>query len=465
MNDTQTVPPVPEKKRGKIMEKIATLVKVAVIGVLVLVLLVPLAMINSTMRERMARYHEAVREVTSTWGEQQSIVGPILIVPYKYERTVMKPGKDGKPRRVEEEAEGLAHFLPDELQVDCGLAHKILHRGIYKAVVFGGKVGLKGKFEKPDLKQFGVKREKDIQWEKARLVLAVSDMRGTREEVAVEFAGRTCKVEPGCELVGAGAGVTASLSEEFFGKGPLVFDVALSLNGSGGIRFAPVGKQTSAKVNSEWPDPSFQGDILPTEREVTDKGFSALWEVSYYGRDYPQAWTRVDRSSPVDFGSMRSSLFGVDLIDVVDTYRFVERSIKYGMLFIVLVFTAFFLFEVMSSVKVHPFQYLLVGAALSLFYLALLSLSEVVTFGIAYLAGAAASTLIVSLYSAKILKGSGRGLRVFTGLSAVYGILYVILRQQDYSLLYGTIGLFAALAIVMYTTRNVDWYAKDRNEG
>lgn len=461
---SEGVPPVRLKKSSRIMEKVATLTKVAVIGILVLVLLIPLGMIRRTMQERQYRYDQAVREVTATWGEQQEIIGPILVVPYSYERRVVKPGKDGRPVSIEEDAVGYAHFLPEKLDVSSELKHKILHRGIYEAVVFGGDVKVAGFFARPDFRQFGVERDKNIQWDKAYLTLAVSDMRGTREEIQVTFAGKACKVEPGCSLKDAGAGITAVLTKECFGADKLEFDVKLSLNGSGGIRFAPVGKQTFSRVISDWPDPSFQGGILPTERQITDKGFDAVWEVSYYGRNYPQAWTTADGGSQVGSSVMRDSLFGVDLINVVDSYRFVERSIKYGMLFIVLVFTAFFLFEVMSSLKVHPFQYVLVGAALCLFYMALLSLSEVVSFGRAYGIGALASELMISLYSAKILKSRARGVKVFAGLGAVYGVLYVILRQQDYSLVYGTVGLFAALAIVMYTTRNVDWYAKDRGE-
>lgn len=459
---TEGLPPVMARKGGRIMEKVATLIKVAVIGVLVLVLLIPLGMIRRTMQERQYRYDEAVQEVTATWGEKQEIIGPILVVPYNYERTVIKPGKDGKPVRFEEDAVGYAHFLPETLEVSSDLKHKVLYRGIYEAVVFGGDVKITGVFARPDLKQFGVERDRNIQWDKAYLTLAVSDMRGTREEILVEFAGKACRVEPGCSLKDAAAGVTAMLNEESFKADKLGFDVSLSLNGSGGIRFAPVGKQTQARVISGWPDPSFQGGILPTERQITDKGFDAVWEVSYYGRNYPQAWTTAESGARVGYSTIRDSLFGVDLISVVDSYRLVERSIKYGMLFIVLVFTAFFLFEVMSSLKVHPFQYVLVGAALCLFYLAVLSLSEVVSFGWAYGTGALASSLMISLYSAKILQSRRRGVKAFAGLGAVYGILYIILRQQDYSLVYGTVGLFVALAIVMYTTRNVDWYAKDR---
>ena len=460
MDDMNGVAPV--KAGAKIMAKVGTMVKVAVVGVLILVLLVPLGMIKQVVRERSGRYNAAVRQVTATWGQKQVIAGPVLVVPYGYEKTIVKTGRDGQATSVEVGAVAYAHFLPDELNVESVLDSKILHRGIYEAVVYGGDVNLKGKFARPDLEQFDVKKSRDIHWDKAYITLAVSDMRGTRKEVVISFAGKPCKVEPGCRLAGASSGVTAALTRDLLEDKEMEFDVTLSLNGSEGIRFAPVGKKTVAKVSSPWPDPSFQGGVLPTERKISEAGFEAMWELSYYGRGYPQSWTTAVGESRVDTDIIYRSVFGVDLINVVDSYRFVERSIKYGMLFIVLVFTAFFLFEVMSAVKVHPFQYILVGAALCLFYLALLSLSEVIAFGLAYGIGATAAVLMISLYSSKMLKSKSRGFKVFLGLSAVYGILYVILRQQDYSLLYGTIGLFVALAVVMYTTRNVDWYAKDK---
>jgi inner membrane protein len=219
--------------------------------------------------------------------------------------------------------------------------------------------------------------------------------------------------------------------------------------------------QNTVTIKSKWPDPHFRGTFLPTERKIGADGFEAVWKVSYYGRSYPQQWSSLDGAGMIARDALNASLFGVDLITVVDSYRYVERSIKYGILFIVLVFTTFFLFEILAAIRIHPFQYTLVGVALCLFYLALLSLSELIPFGRAYLAGAAAATLMITAYSATALKSGLRALLVCIGLSGIYGFLYVILREQDYSLLIGTIGLFIALAIVMFATRGIDWYARD----
>jgi len=242
---------------------------------------------------------------------------------------------------------------------------------------------------------------------------------------------------------------------------PVKFRVELTLKGSRGIRLAPVGESNRVKLSSPWPDPSFQGAFLPTERTVTPEGFTGLWEVSYYGRGYPQQWTDREGAGPARGVSLHGALLGVDLISLLDVYRYVERSIKYGALFIALVFTAFFLFEALARVRVHPFQYTLVGAALCLFYLALLSLSEFMAFGRAYLIGAAASTAAIAWYSAAALRSGRRSALLAAGIALTYGFLYVILRLQDYSLLLGTAGLFLVLVLVMGVTRRIDWYARE----
>jgi inner membrane protein len=154
----------------------------------------------------------------------------------------------------------------------------------------------------------------------------------------------------------------------------------------------------------------------------------------------------------------------VNFLSGIDAYRNVERAIKYGMLFLVLVFAAFFLFELMSGLRIHPFQYALVGAALCLFYLGLLSLSEFIPFGLSYLAASAVTTLLIWLYSVKVLKSGKRTLIIVGLLAAIYGFLYVALQLQDYSLLFGTAGLFTVLAVVIFLTRNIDWYTRDQSQ-
>ncbi len=446
----------------------STIFRMGVLLVLVLLFLIPLAMIRSVLGERLSRRNEAIANITSTWGASQTVCGPVLIVPYHYRVTVPRfspTGSQAPAPAVEETRTGYAHFLPQDLTVTGALAPSVLHRGIYEAVVYSGTLEISGRFDKPSFDDWHIAAE-DIVWDDAVVTMGITDLRGANETVTLTWDDHPVRMVPGSKLDVFPSGIHARL-----GAGILPgtststpFTLKLTLNGSSGIRLAPLGEQTRVTLKSTWPDPSFAGTFLPTDRRVDAAGFDATWKVSYYGRSLPQQWISQDTAHGLTQGSVQQSLFGVDLIDVVDTYRYVERSIKYGVLFMVLVFTAFFLFEVLAGIRVHPFQYTLVGMALSLFYLALLSLSEVMSFGAAYATGSAAATLLIAGYSGAVLKRLSRTLIVTMELVVIYGFLFMILRLQDYSLLFGTAGLFAALAIVMYVTRNIDWYARDREQ-
>jgi inner membrane protein len=418
------------------MGRFSTASKMAAIGFLTLALLVPLVMVQSVLQERLERRNEAVTEITATWGGEQVVLGPVLVLPHK---------------------DGRAFFLPATFKAEVTLDPQRLHRGIYESVVYGGTIHLTGIFAQPSFDGLGID-PMGVRWDEAQVVLAVSDLRGAKEALALSFSGVAVALEPGSGLDGFPNGVHARLKGIMIPAGGAPFDVTFTVNGSRGLRFAPVGVGNDIVMASSWPDPSFQGAFLPTRRDVGPAGFTARWQMSYYGRSYPQQWT--DRAGP-QASSLKASLFGVDLVKVVDSYRYVERSIKYGVLVIALTFTAFFLVEVLAAFRIHPFQYALVGAALCLFYLGLLALSEVLPFGAAYWTGAAAAIVTIALYAVKALKSGARGVTAGAGLTAVYGFLYVVLRLQDYSLLVGTAGLFLVLALVMYVTREIDWYARD----
>ena len=438
----------------------ATVLKMAAITILGLLLLIPLSMVRSVLTERLARRDLAISEITSTWGKPQVIVGPVLIVPYKYTRKVWKDQVvSGRAEQIEvsESLSGRAFFLPTALKVDGRLSPSRLHRGIYEAVVYDGTVSLSGSFARPTFEEWKADLQQ-ILWDEAELALSVTDMRGAKESLSITLADKVIPLNPGARIDGFPGGVYAQIQGLEQLPETIPFEMNLTLRGSRSLRFAPVGVNNDVQLASAWPDPSFQGGFLPTERKVGPEGFSAHWQVSYYGRSYPQQWTE---KNPVKPAAVTESLFGVDLLAVMDSYRFVERSIKYGILLIALLFICFFLFEILAAVRIHPFQYTLVGIALCLFYLALLALSEVVSFSAAYWTGAAASTLMISLYSAKPLRGGRRAAFVATGLPLLYVFIFVILRLQDYSLLIGTAGLFLVLALVMYVTRNINWYFRD----
>ncbi len=448
------------------LKRRAIFFKMSGVAILILLLLIPLGMIHSVLRERLERRNDAVAEITSVWGREQSVIGPVLIVPYRYSFKSWKeqPGSDGKIEKVEveETAVANAYFLPASLNITGDIKPTQLRRGIYQAIVYTGTLELSGRFARPDFGNLRVE-EQNVLWDDAIVTFAISDLRGVKETLQLQWGEDRTPLTPGCKLKGFSSGVHARVAGLREYRGDIPLKLELTLNGSGGIRFTPVAGQNLVKLSSPWPAPSFQGAFLPSERKVSDAGFEATWQLSQYGRDYAQQWTDLDSATGLSSGSAASSLFGVNFLSGIDSYRNIERAIKYGMLFFVLVFAAFFLFEILSTLKIHPFQYSLVGAALCLFYLGLLSLSEFIAFGFAYFAAAVATMLLIWFYCARVLRSGRRTLIVVGMLAVIYGFLYVALQLQDYSLLFGTAGLFVMLAIVLYVTRNIDWYSRDQN--
>ena len=459
-----TAPPPLPKSQPSFGKRFSTIIKLIGVGLLVLLLLIPLGMITGVLNDRLMRRNEAVADITSSWGKEQSVVGPLLIVPYQYHFKTMKDvnGPKGKieRREVEETALAYAYFLPESLNVTGDVQTQMLHRGIFEAAVFRAQVTVAGKFAPPDFGAFKIDI-KDVQWKDALLTIAVTDLRGTRAALLLDWGGAKRPMLPGSQVPGYTTGATAELALDKPIASAVDFSIPLDVNGSGGIYFAPFGVENETNLKSNWPDPGFRGAFLPADRSVRADGFDAKWKVSYYGRDYPQHWTSQTGNERFTTKAVSESLFGAQFLSILDAYRFVERSIKYGVLFLVLVFTTFFLFEVTARQKIHPFQYLMVGAALCLFYLLLLSISEFLGFGYAYLIAAVASTILITWYCRFFLGGGVRTLMIGAGLAGVYTFLYITLRQQDYALLMGAIALFIVLAVVMYVTRKVDWYARD----
>jgi inner membrane protein len=436
------------------------ILKMGLIAILVLLLLIPLLMVRSVLEERLGRRDAAVQEITSTWGKEQIVMGPILMVPYIYKQNVWKDGvvnSQIQQVQVNQSIKAQAYFLPSILKADGQLRPNQLHRGIYETVVYSGQLNLMGSFSATSFEELGVELEQ-ILWNEAEISLFITDLRGAKESLQIKVADQMVPLKPGKKFAGFEGGVFARIKGLHSEMASIPFNMSLTLNGARSLRFAPVGMNNDVRLSSTWPDPSFQGAFLPIDRKLGPDGFSAHWQTPYYGRSYPQQWT--DKTAP-SAGNIASSLFGVDLVPMLDSYRYVERSIKYGILLIVLLFIAFFLFEIISGLRIHAFQYSLIGIAACLFYLGLLALSEVVTFGAAYWISAAVTALMICLYSIKALRSPARGCVIGVGLAIVYAFLFIILRLQDYSLLVGACGLFLAVALIMYITRNMDWYARD----
>src|SRR5205814_8166530 len=412
MTEKQATPPWPKSKPSFVRRQ-STIIKLLGVGALVLVLLIPLELITGVLSDRLSRRNAAVEDITSSWGREQNVIGPVLGIPFQYKFKAVKetPGPDGKleRREVEETAIGTAYFLPESLKIDGNVQTQTLHRGIYDAAVFRTQVTLSGKFAPPDFGPLKIDL-KDVQWKDAFVTIAINDLRGTRVAIVLDWGGTKHPMLPGSQVPGYTTGATASLANDQPIANEIQFSIPLDFNGSEGIFFAPFGVQNEASLKSNWADPGFRGAFLPAERSVRPDGFDATWKVSYYGRDYPQSWTSRTGNERFTTQSVSNSLFGAQFLSILDAYRYVERSIKYGVLFLVLVFTAFFLFETTARQKIHPFQYLMVGAALCLFYLLLLSISEFIGFSWAYLIAAVASTVLITWYCNFFLGGGVRTL-------------------------------------------------------
>lgn len=438
-------PVQPEKRRLRD----STLFKLLAVCFLALLLLIPLGMVSSLISERQARRDQAAQEVAASWGSSQVLGGPALIVPY------LVHGKDDKGKDVTWTS--YAHFLPESLEIDGRIAPERRNRGIFEVAVYRADLSWKGTFLRPDFSNWRIAPE-DILWEDAWLSVGVPDPRGIRSGVALTWGGRSLQFEPGAGGGGLwDSGLSVRMPDlETAEKGTLhAFAFDLGLNGSQKLELLPLGKQTRVSLKSPWPSPSFAGAFLPDSRRVTGTGFDATWNVSWLGRGFPQQW----RSDDVKSETVFASAFGVELFLPVDSYQKTERSVKYGVLFLLLTFLTFFLYEVFNPFSLHPIQYLLVGSAICLFYLLLLSISEHLSFGLAYGVAAAATVLLIGGYSAAILRGALRALLMTVVLGALYSYLYVLLQLEDYALLLGSLGLFVILALVMYLTRKVDWSA------
>lgn len=425
-------------------------VRILAIGFLILVMHIPTGMIQGVIKERQATKREAVEEVTGKWGRSQSIVGPSITVPFVKRWT--EKNKDGETKNRSEIR--YATFLPESLHSSGKLDSEVRYRGIFKIPVYRMTLSVSGLFVKPDLSQWQIPAE-DILWDRAYLSIGISDVRAITNHAILIWNGEKVDFLPGSgEANAKNPGIHAELKDRLAADS-LNFSFTLNLNGSEAVLLAPFGKETRVDLASNWSDPSFQGSWLPTQRTVTQEGFKATWTIPFLGRNYPQKWTSTEGIE----NSIPRSLFGVSLISPVDHYRMAERSVKYVTLFLALTFVTLWLFEVLAKIRIHLVQYLLVGAGMCLFYLLELSFAEHIGFNAAYMVASFAIVAMVSAYCVAVLKSASRATIVGTVVIILYGYLYVLLRDQDYALLVGAVGLFVILAIIMFLTRKVDWYA------
>jgi inner membrane protein len=416
--------------------------KLAVIGVLVLVLLIPASMIQNLIKERSENHKKVVNEVTDKWGKSQVIAGPFLIVPYKVVRTV---------NNTVQESKSYAYFLPEKLNITGRINPEVRNRNIFKVMLYNSNLELSGFFEKPDFEILNISGE-NILWDEASIMVGIPDMRGIRRSVEIMWNNQKYTGNPGVvnrDIITSGINSRVNLNVD---TANFNFSLNLDINGSESLSLLPLGKETHAKIESDWSSPSFSGAFLPEKRNITANGFIAEWNILQLNRNYPQQWTSNNNQSVME------SKFGVDLIFPVDHYQKSTRSAKYAVMFLFLTFLTFFINEILNKSKIHPVQYLLIGLALIIFYTLLVSLSEYIGFSIAYIIASFLTVTLITVYSLGVLSKKG-SLIVGIFLVLLYGFLFVLLQLEDYSLLIGSFGLFFILACVMRVSRKINWYA------
>ena len=377
-------------------------------------------LVLALIEDRQNHFDEAKQEIANTWGNRQVVVGPMIIST---------------------NAEGVdTYLLPETLQYETVLLPEVRSRGIFKSIVYTSTVKVSGEFRGGDIERVLSQGNR-----MATFSISTTDTRGIEKQFDLTWSGNTYAFNPGSgasfiESSGLHAFVPIDSNLE---KIPFSFE--LQLKGSEGISIAPLGKETILTVSSLWTSPQFVLAFLP-------------FEISSFARSYPQLW----QGHAIPPQQLVDSAAGVDLHEQIDAYDMVLRSVKYAILFIIITFAGFFLFDIFTKVRIHPLQYLLIGVALSLFYLLLLSLTEQIGFLPAYIIATAMIALLITTYSSFVLKSRGRAVSIFILLVLLYGCLYFVLQLEDYALLFGSLLLFVLLGVTMYLTRNINWFTLEK---
>ena len=419
--------------------------KLLFVGFLSLAMLIPLVMIGVVIAERQELQREAAHTIAQRWGGIQHIGGLVML----REHTVTWL-QDGAERSREE----WRARVPRELEIQAALATEMRYLGIYEVPVYTTQVTLSGQIERDTELSAGGEL---LLW------LPLSDVRGVREISSLRIEGLEFEARPlgvHNQLI---SGLQFAVNAEQIARlGPattLNYELELKLAGSDSLMFLPLADKTEVRLQADWPHPEFVGQYLPVERSINTESVEARWQLLGLNRPYGDEW--VVTAMPTVH--LNGSGFGMRLETPVDAYQRSERSVKYGFLFIALTFFTLFLFEVMTGQPLHPVPYVLTGAALAVFYLVLLALSEYLPFAWAFAVAAALLVAIVTPYTGAVLGRRRRGYLVGLMLSLTYLLLYILVTAQHASLLLGSLSLLLAIGALMYLTRGVDWYSYGRS--
>lgn len=422
---------------------------------LALLMSIPALFVFALLNDRTNRAEEVVDEISGLMGGPQTFLGPVIGVPYAV------PATDPK----EAATRGVFVVFPVNGQADIVSKSELRRRSLFKVPVYQSDVAFRASF---DLTGVAARAPQGalLDWSRAEFLIGASDARGAQSDVLLTAGGRTVALAPASALsdsplTEANGAPAREGGLKFFGASAAglaapdaKFDVAARMKFSGAERLAVLAfaKTTNLSAKGDWPHPSFDGGFLPTRRTVGDKGFEAAWTVPFIARGVPaegdaQAIARLGQTA-----------LGVSFIEPANPYQSVARSLKYALMFVGLVFLAYFLFETLQGKRVHPAQYVLIGLAQIVFYLLLLSVAEHLGFDLAFLIAAGATVALISAYAGWVFESRRQGFVALAAFSLLYGLIYVLMRLEDLALLVGALTSFAAIAAVMYFTRRIDWY-------
>jgi inner membrane protein len=470
----------------------------------------PVNFIYELTQERYERYLGVIREISSVWGGQQTLAGPVIAVPYTVRRQITENIRltdeeltaeraKGSSRVSREavstvESEHVALILPDELAIDGEVHTELRSRGIYSAQVYTADLAISGSFKKPDLS--GLRPNiAEIHWDKAVFTVGLSGTKAIRKISDLEIADDTLKFLPGSGgLKALPTGFSSFLdmsAPNVPDDGmPLDFSFRISMGGSERLYFAPLGVVSRFALKSSWPHPNFTGSGLPVSRDITSSGFSALWEISNLVRNFPQVDDSEVWGIPADPNVPYSHLFeqpaseadgqkghnmleyvvGVEFFEPIFHYSLMDRATKFAVLFIALTFLGVVIFEnycgSKNKIRLSIAQYGIIGLGLSLFYLVLLAASEHMSFTAAYCLASAINIAMTGGYVLAALKLSKPAMALLAALAhgLLYALLFFILRMEDYALLAGTAVLLLGMIVLMAVTRNLNRPAENTEE-
>ncbi len=428
--------------------------KFLMIGALTLLLCIPLRLIGVTVWERASTRDHVRQEVAASMAGEQKLAGPVLVQPYRMLVEEKSKDANGQERALLVWRKGQHVWLPDSLDIDGAMKNTPRHRGIYEAQLYANNLALKASF---NTAARPAPQGDNIEWDTPYLSFGVSDVRGISQmplgkinNTALAFAA-----DSGLDILPSGVHAPVELAVGGHYEVSLNFD----LKGMERFDLMPLGRDTRLKLSSHWPHPSFQGRYLPDTQELGKDGFMATWKTTFLATNIERQFQSCLEGFSESCEQLKANQMGVRLIDPVDVYLQSERALKYGFLFVFMAFAAFLLFELMKGLRIHAVQYLLVGAALTLFFLLLVALSEHIKFALAYGMAAVACVCLLWFYVSFVLRSVWRGLGFAGLMGGLFAVLYFLLQSEDFALLMGSLLLFGVLAIAMILTRHLDWFA------